>query len=157
MDGYEVLRQLRQSPLGDRPKILFCTTENDVGAIARALRAGADEYIMKPFDREIDRSPKRPGNRPGGAFNQKLVVSRPQKPVRRDEQPILKRPGRHPTAKSQSQSFDTAWTHARRPDHPRRVPEAVVRRASGTFARRTLPRCAPSHCVFDGRCLSQPG
>lgn len=53
MDGYEVLRQLRQSPLGDRPKILFCTTENDVGAIARALRAGADEYIMKPFDREI--------------------------------------------------------------------------------------------------------
>lgn len=53
MDGYEVLRRLRQSPLGDRPKILFCTTENDVGAIARALRAGADEYIMKPFDREI--------------------------------------------------------------------------------------------------------
>lgn len=53
MDGYEVLRSLRQSPGGDRPKVLFCTTENDVGAIARALRAGADEYIMKPFDREI--------------------------------------------------------------------------------------------------------
>ena len=53
MDGYEVLRRLRQSPLGDRPKVLFCTTENDVGAIARALHAGADEYIMKPFDREI--------------------------------------------------------------------------------------------------------
>ena len=53
MDGYEVLRHLRQSPLGDRPKVLFCTTENDVGAIAKALRAGADEYIMKPFDRDI--------------------------------------------------------------------------------------------------------
>lgn len=53
LDGYEVLRQLRRSPAGDRPKVLFCTTENDVGAIARALRAGADEYIMKPFDREI--------------------------------------------------------------------------------------------------------
>ena len=53
MDGYEVLRLLRQSPLGDHPKVLFCTTENDVGAIARALHAGADEYIMKPFDREI--------------------------------------------------------------------------------------------------------
>ena len=53
MDGYEVLRHLRQSPSGDRPKVLFCTTENDIGAIARALRAGADEYIMKPFDREI--------------------------------------------------------------------------------------------------------
>lgn len=53
MDGYEVLRQLRQSLDGTQPKVLFCTTENDVGAIARALRAGADEYIMKPFDREI--------------------------------------------------------------------------------------------------------
>ena len=53
MDGYDVLKHLRQSPGGDRPKVLFCTTENDVGAIARALRAGADEYIMKPFDREI--------------------------------------------------------------------------------------------------------
>jgi two-component system, chemotaxis family, chemotaxis protein CheY len=53
MDGYDVLKRLRQSPGGDRPKVLFCTTENDVGAIARALRAGADEYIMKPFDREI--------------------------------------------------------------------------------------------------------
>ena len=53
MDGYEVLRHLRQAPLGDRPKVLFCTTENDVGAIARALHAGADEYIMKPLDREI--------------------------------------------------------------------------------------------------------
>ena len=53
MDGYAFLRHLRQSADGDRPKVLFCTTENDVGAIARALRAGADEYIMKPFDREI--------------------------------------------------------------------------------------------------------
>ncbi|WP_430910829.1 response regulator [Methylobacterium sp. sgz302541] len=53
MDGYAVLKALRQSPDGHRPKVLFCTTENDVGAIARALHAGADEYIMKPFDRDI--------------------------------------------------------------------------------------------------------
>ncbi|WP_019903125.1 response regulator [Methylobacterium sp. 77] len=53
MDGYEFLRALRQTPGGAAPKVLFCTTENDVGAIARALHAGADEYIMKPFDREI--------------------------------------------------------------------------------------------------------
>lgn len=53
MDGYSFLQALRQSPGGTSPKILFCTTENDVGAIARALRAGADEYIMKPFDRDI--------------------------------------------------------------------------------------------------------
>ena len=53
MDGYAFLRALRGSFEGLTPKVLFCTTENDVGAIARALHAGADEYIMKPFDREI--------------------------------------------------------------------------------------------------------
>lgn len=53
MDGYEFLRTLRKLPGGDRPKVVFCTTENDIAHIARAMHAGADEYIMKPFDREI--------------------------------------------------------------------------------------------------------
>ena len=53
MDGFAFLQALRRSEGGDAPKVLFCTTENDIGAIARALRAGADEYIMKPFDRDI--------------------------------------------------------------------------------------------------------
>ena len=53
MDGIQFLRSLRKLPGGDKPKVVFCTTENDVGHIARALHAGADEYIMKPFDKEI--------------------------------------------------------------------------------------------------------
>jgi len=53
MDGYEFLRSLRKLPKGDHPKVVFCTTENDVAHIARALHAGANEYIMKPFDKEI--------------------------------------------------------------------------------------------------------
>jgi two-component system, chemotaxis family, chemotaxis protein CheY len=53
MDGYEFLKQLRQMPGGALPKVVFCTTENDIGHIARALRAGANEYIMKPFDKDI--------------------------------------------------------------------------------------------------------
>jgi len=53
MDGYVFLRSLRRLPDGDRPKVVFCTTENDVAHIARALHAGANEYIMKPFDKEI--------------------------------------------------------------------------------------------------------
>ncbi|MCB1473802.1 MAG: response regulator [Rhodobiaceae bacterium] len=53
MDGLSFLEQMRSLPGGDAPKVVFCTTENDIGKIARALRAGADEYIMKPFDREI--------------------------------------------------------------------------------------------------------
>ncbi len=53
MDGYEFLKALRKLPGGDQPKVVFCTTENDVAHIARALHAGANEYIMKPFDKEI--------------------------------------------------------------------------------------------------------
>ena len=53
MDGYDFLRSLRRMPGGDSPKVVFCTTENDVAHIARALHAGANEYIMKPFDKEI--------------------------------------------------------------------------------------------------------
>ena len=53
MDGYEFLRNLRRMPGGDKPKVVFCTTENDVAHIARALHAGANEYIMKPFDKDI--------------------------------------------------------------------------------------------------------
>lgn len=53
MDSVQFLRTLRKMPGGDRPKVVFCTTENDVGQIARALHAGADEHIMKPFDKHI--------------------------------------------------------------------------------------------------------
>jgi two-component system chemotaxis response regulator CheY len=53
MDGYSFLKRLRAIPEGQSPKVVFCTTENDISQIARALDAGANEYIMKPFDREI--------------------------------------------------------------------------------------------------------
>jgi two-component system chemotaxis response regulator CheY len=53
MDGYEFLRSLRRLPGGEQPKVVFCTTENGMDHIARALDAGANEYIMKPFDKDI--------------------------------------------------------------------------------------------------------
>jgi two-component system, chemotaxis family, chemotaxis protein CheY len=53
MDGYEFLGNLRRLPGGDMPKVVFCTTENGIGHISRALHAGANEYIMKPFDKDI--------------------------------------------------------------------------------------------------------
>ena len=53
MDGLEFLGHLRRMPGGDRPQVVFCTTENGMDHIARALRAGANEYIMKPFDKDI--------------------------------------------------------------------------------------------------------
>jgi two-component system chemotaxis response regulator CheY len=53
IDGFEFLRELRRQPSGDKPKIIYCTTENEVSQIARALHAGADEFMMKPFDRAM--------------------------------------------------------------------------------------------------------
>jgi two-component system chemotaxis response regulator CheY len=37
MDGYEFLGNLRRMPGGDQPKVVFCTTENGINHIARAL------------------------------------------------------------------------------------------------------------------------
>ncbi|MEH6663466.1 MAG: response regulator [Brevundimonas sp.] len=53
MDGLTFLRRLRAQPGGDQPKVLFCTIETDAERIREALEAGADEYVMKPFDGEI--------------------------------------------------------------------------------------------------------
>jgi two-component system chemotaxis response regulator CheY len=53
MDGLTFLRRLRELPGGDRPKVLFCTIETRAERIAEALSAGADDYVMKPFDGEI--------------------------------------------------------------------------------------------------------
>ena len=53
MDGFEFLVQLRRMVGGDVPKVVFCTTENGIDHISRALHAGANEYIMKPFDKDI--------------------------------------------------------------------------------------------------------
>jgi two-component system chemotaxis response regulator CheY len=50
-DSLELLRSIRQLPGGDATKIIFCATENDPMLIGRALRAGADEILFKPFDR----------------------------------------------------------------------------------------------------------
>lgn len=53
MSGIEFLEKLRMMDGGDHPKVVFCTTENDIEHIQRAMSAGANEYIMKPFDSEI--------------------------------------------------------------------------------------------------------
>ena len=56
MSGIEFLEKLRAMPSGGDPKVVFCTTENDMSHIQRAMMAGANEYIMKPFDTEIIKS-----------------------------------------------------------------------------------------------------
>jgi two-component system chemotaxis response regulator CheY len=53
MSGLEFLKLLRTYVGGEKPRVIYCTVENDVGAIALALKAGADDYMMKPFDRTV--------------------------------------------------------------------------------------------------------
>jgi two-component system chemotaxis response regulator CheY len=53
MDGLQFLKALRVLPGGQGPIVVFCTTENDIQRIQQAIEAGANEYIMKPFDSEI--------------------------------------------------------------------------------------------------------
>jgi len=53
MSGIEFLRALRAQDGIAQPVVVFCTTENDIGHIREAIEAGANEYIMKPFDRDI--------------------------------------------------------------------------------------------------------
>lgn len=56
MSGIEFLQKLRVERGGDRPIVVFCTTENDLDHIQEAIRCGANEYIMKPFDSDIVQS-----------------------------------------------------------------------------------------------------
>ena len=53
MSGIDFLKELRRLPGGDGPIVVFCATNNDIEHIQEAIDAGANEYIMKPFDSEI--------------------------------------------------------------------------------------------------------
>jgi two-component system chemotaxis response regulator CheY len=53
MSGLEFLGALRLATDGPRPYIFYCTTENDPDELARAFIGGANDYILKPFDRDL--------------------------------------------------------------------------------------------------------
>ena len=53
MSGIDFLRALRRTAGGEAPVVVFCTTETDMDHIREAIAAGANEYIMKPFDSDI--------------------------------------------------------------------------------------------------------
>ena len=53
MGGCEFLGALRFAKLEKKPFVLYCTTENDPIDISKAIAAGADEYVLKPYNREV--------------------------------------------------------------------------------------------------------
>jgi two-component system chemotaxis response regulator CheY len=56
MSTVEFLASLRALANGRKPVVIYCATENDSTEIARALTEGADDYVLKPFDRETLRA-----------------------------------------------------------------------------------------------------
>ncbi len=51
--GLEFLQRLRSGDNGERPVVVFTITENDYDEIKSAMTAGANEYVLKPFDRTV--------------------------------------------------------------------------------------------------------
>jgi two-component system chemotaxis response regulator CheY len=53
MDGLQFVSHVRGDPRYSRTKIMMVTTESGLPEMGRALEAGADEYLMKPFTPEV--------------------------------------------------------------------------------------------------------
>src|ERR1700710_460927 len=52
MNGYELLCEVRKQPKWNEMRVMMVTTETEASQILRALDAGADEYLIKPFVKE---------------------------------------------------------------------------------------------------------
>lgn len=52
MNGADFIAALRSEKDGKKPHVIYCTSENDSEDIARAMGAGANDVLIKPFDKE---------------------------------------------------------------------------------------------------------
>jgi two-component system chemotaxis response regulator CheY len=53
MDGLETLKAMRAEEWGRKPKVVMCTSLKEMDRMVAAINAGADEYVMKPYDTDI--------------------------------------------------------------------------------------------------------
>ena len=53
MEGYDCLVKIRENPSWNDMKVMMVTTENQQENVIRAVMAGANEYLMKPFTAEM--------------------------------------------------------------------------------------------------------
>ena len=52
-NGLTFLQRMREHEVYEKTPILMVTTENEAATVLEAIEGGADEYIIKPFDKEI--------------------------------------------------------------------------------------------------------
>jgi two-component system chemotaxis response regulator CheY len=53
MNGLDLLKRLRENPKLSSLVVVMVTAETEMNRIAEALEAGANEYVMKPFTKDI--------------------------------------------------------------------------------------------------------
>lgn len=53
MNGYEFIQEVRKNDAYKNMRMVMVTTETAINKVADALEAGANEYIMKPFTKEM--------------------------------------------------------------------------------------------------------
>ena len=53
MNGFEFVRSVRSNPAYDNVRLMMVTTEITMGQVSKALEAGANEYVMKPFTKDV--------------------------------------------------------------------------------------------------------
>ena len=53
MSGLELVKEIRERPHLRTLPVIMVTTETEGGHVAAALQAGATEYLMKPFTRDM--------------------------------------------------------------------------------------------------------
>ena len=53
MNGLELVKIIRQNSELGSIRLMMVTTETQLDRVREALEAGADEYIMKPFDKDM--------------------------------------------------------------------------------------------------------
>jgi two-component system, chemotaxis family, chemotaxis protein CheY len=53
MNGLDMVKHLRENPDNAELKVIMVTTETEIGNMVSALEAGANEYVMKPFTKDI--------------------------------------------------------------------------------------------------------
>jgi two-component system, chemotaxis family, chemotaxis protein CheY len=53
MDGLEFIKSVRANTENSGIRLVMVTSETETSSITEVLSAGADEYIMKPFNQEV--------------------------------------------------------------------------------------------------------
>ncbi len=53
MNGHEFVKAVRANPANDELWLMMVTTETEMSRVVKAMAAGANEYVMKPFTEDV--------------------------------------------------------------------------------------------------------